>query len=175
MDYFESQCAHCSKVFTSEKGLKKHKFENHYLIDNAYDCDECGKRFESQVKLKVHTRSHKIKNCELCNVVVTEKNYTRHKKEKHLVIDQNSNPQEFKCGICGQAFTRKDKLERHSKSCGSMLKQEVEEVESGPFKCSTCDKSFTKNKYLKSHMKNHETNKQRDPLEPLKCYVQPSK
>ena len=26
MDYFESQCAHCSKVFTSEKGLKKHKF-----------------------------------------------------------------------------------------------------------------------------------------------------
>ena len=61
MDYFESQCAHCSKVFTSEKGLKKHKFENHYLIDNAYDCDECGKRFESQVKLKVHTRSHKIR------------------------------------------------------------------------------------------------------------------
>ena len=43
MDYFESQCAHCSKVFTSEKGLKKHKFEDHYLIDNAYDCDECGK------------------------------------------------------------------------------------------------------------------------------------
>ena len=110
------------KVFTSEKGLKKHKFENHYLIDNAYDCDECGKRFESQVKLKVHTRSHKIKNCELCNVVVTEKNYTRHKKEKHLVIDQNSNPQEFKCGICGQAFTRKEKLESHSKSCGSILK-----------------------------------------------------
>ena len=71
MEYFESQCAHCPKVFTSESGLQKHKFENHYLIDNAYDCDECGKRFESQVKLKVHTRSHKIKNCELCNVVVT--------------------------------------------------------------------------------------------------------
>ena len=99
MDYFESQCAHCSKVFTSEKGLKKHKFENHYLIDNAYDCDECGKRFESKVKLKIHTKIHKLKNCELCNVVVTVGNYSRHKKEKHLVLDQNSNPQEFKCGI----------------------------------------------------------------------------
>ena len=148
MDYFESQCAHCPKVFTSEKALKKHKFENHYINDNAFDCEQCGKRFQSQLKLKVLTKSiHNLKNCELFNVVVTAANYSRHKKETHFVLDHNLNPQEFKCGICGQEFTRKEKLEKHSKSCGSVLKQEVKEVikETSPFQCSICDKSFTKN------------------------------
>ena len=71
---------------------------------------------------------------------------------------------------CGQTFTRKEKLENHIKSCGSILKQEVEKVNSGPFKCSTCDKSFIKNKYLKLYVKTHEAKKQRDPLESLKYY-----
>ena len=72
MDYFESQCSHCPKVFTSEIGLKKHQFEIHYSVENVYDCEQCGKEFQSILKLNVHTRNiHKQKNCKLCNVVVS--------------------------------------------------------------------------------------------------------
>ena len=46
MDYFQSQCSHCPKVFTSEIGLKKHKFEIHYSVENVYDCEQCGKEFQ---------------------------------------------------------------------------------------------------------------------------------
>ena len=49
MDYLESQCSHCPKVFTSETGLKKHKFENHYAVENGYDCEQCGKEFQSKL------------------------------------------------------------------------------------------------------------------------------
>ena len=76
-------------------------------MENKFDCKEGGKWFQSKLKLNFHTRnSHKKKNCELCDVVVCEGNYSRHKKEKHLVLDENLNPL-FKCEKCGKAFTGK--------------------------------------------------------------------
>ena len=124
MDYFESQCYHCPKVFTSENALKKHKFENHYSVENKFDCKECGKWFQSKLKLNFHTRnSHKKKKCELCDVVVSEGNYRRHKKEKHLVLDGNLNSL-FKCEKCVKAFTRKETLENHVKLCGASFNTE---------------------------------------------------
>ena len=111
-------------MFTSEQALKKHKFENHYSVENTYDCKQCGKDFLSKLKLNLHTRnSHKQKNCELCDVVVSVGNYSRHKKEKHFVFDENLNPL-FKCEKCGKAFTRKETLQNHIKSCGAIFNNE---------------------------------------------------
>ena len=174
MDYFESQCSHCPKVFTSENALKKHKFEFHYSVENKFDCNQCGKGYQSKLKLNWHTKnSHKKKFCELCNVFVSHGNFSRHKKEKHLVLNENLNPL-FKCEKCGKALSRKEALENHMKSCGSIFNKEEDKsllkTEKSPFPCVSCDKGFSKNKYLKAHMKTHETKKTRDPLETLNCY-----
>ena len=101
------KCTNCSIIFRTNQSLDKHFSEIH---TNKYKfCTVCNLRV-SKKKFACHLYTHenlKIYECQKCLLMYkTKYHLDRHFDEKHLGKNNI-------CCSCGEAFTRKDKLQTH--------------------------------------------------------------
>ncbi|XP_071952223.1 uncharacterized protein [Antedon mediterranea] len=116
---------------------------------NEYLCDQCGRKFASQVHVLQHQQFHKKGkskttvnqkyNCNQCHKVF--KTSTLLKRHQLLHIDKKC----FRCLECSKSFRRADDLKRHNKTHSGKR----------PFRCEVCGKSFAYSFPLKVHLQSH--------------------
>ncbi|XP_058798727.1 zinc finger protein 665-like isoform X4 [Phymastichus coffea] len=108
----EFECHICHRRMVSQANLDEHVLKQHEQRQDAI-CEECGKTFTRQSRLKIHMRIHlgiKPHDCKLCGKAFSRKTALR----QHLLIHTGQRP--YLCDICGKSFTQKPGLISHRKS-----------------------------------------------------------
>ena len=142
-DAEKNSCSICSKTFPSYDDLKRHKKVAHFA--KGYQCKICEKVSFGKRNLDTHMSTHET------------------------YID-NRKP-DWSCSICGQIFSAKHLLQRHTSQihkevkikcelcAGDYKKSEmkVHRKSHGPkcFKCKICNFKCSVNTQVKQHMKAH--------------------
>lgn len=105
-----------------------------------FACDECGKKFSFECRLKSHKQKHANK-CKYCSKELE----TESKLKRHTVKHQPEDDQ-FECDICEPklSFIRKSTYLKHM------------EVHESLFQCPKCPKQFKSKITLKVHMLKHD-------------------
>nr|XP_024215320.1 zinc finger protein OZF-like [Halyomorpha halys] len=147
-----NKCEFCQKAYHSKFYLNQHlKIHSPDFVKKTFQCELCGKTFQSWKGMKKHANSihdrakHK---CDLCGKEVTCLQSLKNHKKIH------SGEKSFVCDICGKGFIALNNLVVH------------ERIHSGekPYKCDQCDKSFSQQSTLKVHKRCHSGEK------PYPCY-----
>ncbi len=104
-----TDCQICGKTFS-----KRGYYLQHYSAIHAnpqHRCSTCGKRFQTVKRLDTHMRVHaglvERVGCNYCDrsFVHSIDLY------RHLQVHKNVRP--YKCGVCNQAFIRRDQAKKH--------------------------------------------------------------
>ena len=104
------KCEECNNSFFSIYNLKHH-MKIHRANQSLFSCSICPKTFKLEKYLKEHSKVHAERNthsCDLCEKTFMSKKHLNRHMDKH---SQNR----YYCQCCGQDFSRKDNLKRHSK------------------------------------------------------------
>lgn len=149
---FIYNCKTCGKGFNDQAIFKEH--DNEHLGIKPFTCVVCNKSYVFSKYLFAHQVRYHIVNiegrlqhnqCAICmRIFAKESTLEKHVKNRH---ENYGVPREKKllCDICGQGFSRNDKLKIHYR------------IHTGvkPYACSYCPKSFIKKEYLVMHERVH--------------------
>ncbi|XP_062554611.1 zinc finger protein 84-like isoform X2 [Armigeres subalbatus] len=138
-------CQICSKRFTSESTYKLHT-KNHFA-DRRYTCTMCPKAFLQKCDLTIHIRSHTDERPFACTFADCDKKFrTSSHRRDHM--STHVEEKKYKCDICLKHFKAERILQGHMK------------LHSGfkPFECEECGKTFSRKHHVKLHMKTHGKN-----------------
>ena len=155
----ENLCLFCSKVFSTERQLKKHLSMAHDQdVDlKIWQCDICGKKLMQGETAKfkhfkaVHPEDYKTLNekvCELCpknkHKHFTPLTLAVHKNIYHPIVDPSNN-KNILCHTCRQSFSGRLNLKKHIK---------VDHLKIKLPQCDACLKDFFNEIHLKNHVEN---------------------
>ncbi|CAH0546322.1 unnamed protein product [Brassicogethes aeneus] len=151
LNKYDFQCAQCGKCFNDALSFKEH--DNVHLGLKPFICVVCNKEFVYSRYLTSHqSRLHTVRvidensktQCKYCNKIFAKQETLENHLLKH---ETNKGPylKKHLCDVCGQGFSRKDKLNIHYR------KHSGEK----PFSCSYCGKSFIKKDYMIMHERVH--------------------
>ena len=141
------------------QNINKYSVINDYLpkaIDSQmcgqkpFECQHCGKRFQSNGELKIHIRTHtgdKPYKCQHCGRAFSQNGSL----QNHIRTHTGDKP--YKCQHCGKAFSQNGSLQSHIRT----------HTGDKPYKCQHCGKAFSRNGILQIHIRTHTGDK------PYKC------
>ena len=162
------KCEDCINVIHQKTKLSVHERTN-----ERYKCNNCGKFFSYQSRLKEHIRNvhdgRKDHKCGTCGKSFTSAGYLRMHAAMHTVHQGN---RDYKCDSCDKSFYQEGNLKRHifavhegnknnkckycskSFSRAAYLKKHFHIIHKGykDHKCETCSKSFSERHHLKRHI-----------------------
>ncbi|XP_044730310.1 zinc finger protein OZF-like [Chrysoperla carnea] len=190
---FRLTCEICSKKFESESILNAHKDQFH-LDQNAFSCNECGKKFQSIEKLTEHEFIHKentnhtypkekLFNCHQCGKSCISEYMLKRHLPTHVPKELRNN---FQCDQCDRKFLNAINLANHQALhrssnnnkhicdvCGkefklkvNMLEHKMTHTNARPYKCDKCPKTFKTQRTLQKHVVIHSDVK---PFECMEC------
>lgn len=178
---YDFQCRTCGKCFNDATTFKEH--ENFHLGVKPFICIVCSKEFVYSRYLIAHQiRNHRVRvldkdsktQCHMCTkIFARSETLVKHMLSKHLTYHEGPHEKKHLCDVCGQGFSRTDKLKIHYRkhtgekpySCvycsKSFIKRDYlimhERIHNGekPYVCDYCGKSFNQGAPLRIHMRSH--------------------
>eukprot|EP00088_Acartia_fossae_P048050 TRINITY_DN5229_c0_g1_i3.p1 TRINITY_DN5229_c0_g1~~TRINITY_DN5229_c0_g1_i3.p1 ORF type:complete len:398 (-),score=38.57 TRINITY_DN5229_c0_g1_i3:87-1280(-) len=108
-----------------------------------YNCQSCGKIFDSQYKVTRHQLVHsgeKKFSCQICNKSFSE----QYRLKRHVLT--HTGEKSFPCDICGKLYSRKDHLNRHIAELHLSEEQ---------YSCDICAVTFPNKRSLSMHKRIH--------------------
>ncbi|KAG5896124.1 hypothetical protein JTB14_006911 [Gonioctena quinquepunctata] len=150
---YDFQCRTCGKCFNDATTFKEH--ENFHLGVKPFICIVCNREFIYSRYLIAHqVRNHRVRvldkesktQCHMCpKMFARNETLVKHVVSKHLTFHEGPHEKKHLCDVCGQGFSRTDKLKIHyRKHTGEK-----------PYSCVYCSKSFIKRDYLIMHERIH--------------------
>nr|XP_003703883.1 PREDICTED: zinc finger protein 782-like [Megachile rotundata] len=106
------ECAICKRRMVTQENLDQHILLQHERRE-SFVCEECGKSFSENHRLKQHMMTHtgdRPYDCHICGKAFARRTAYR----QHLLIHTGKRP--YICDICGKTFTQKPGLICHRKS-----------------------------------------------------------
>ncbi|XP_066599420.1 uncharacterized protein [Prorops nasuta] len=106
------ECEICKRRMVTQENLDQHILLQHERRE-SFVCEECGKSFSENHRLKQHMMTHTGDRpyvCHICGKAFARRTAYR----QHLLIHTGLRP--YICDICGKAFTQKPGLICHRKS-----------------------------------------------------------
>lgn len=106
------ECDICKRRMVTQENLDQHILLQHERRE-SFVCEECGKSFSENHRLKQHMMTHtgdRPYDCHICGKSFARRTAYR----QHLLIHTGKRP--YICDICGKAFTQKPGLICHRKS-----------------------------------------------------------
>ncbi|XP_077267818.1 uncharacterized protein LOC143900399 isoform X4 [Temnothorax americanus] len=106
------ECEICKRRMVTQENLDQHILLQHERRE-SFVCEECGKSFSENHRLKQHMMTHtgdRPFDCHICGKAFARRTAYR----QHLLIHTGKRP--YICDICGKAFTQKPGLICHRKS-----------------------------------------------------------
>lgn len=178
---YDFQCRTCGKCFNDATTFKEH--ENFHLGIKPFVCIVCSREFVYSRYLIAHQiRNHRVRvldkdsktQCHMCpKMFARSETLVKHMLTKHLTYHEGPHEKKHLCDVCGQGFSRTDKLKIHYRkhtgekpySCvycsKSFIKKDYlimhERIHNGekPYICDYCGKSFNQGAPLRIHMRSH--------------------
>ncbi|MPC40687.1 zinc finger protein 569-like isoform X2 [Portunus trituberculatus] len=152
-------CKFCGSVFSEKKLLIAHKkaCTEASLINGAYECDICGRRFLVRGRVETHKRNvHSIGTadqqlCSYCGRTFgSGYNMKNHLAREHGI----GHVETVMCDLCGKKFSDRSSLRNHMKNIHGERKYE----------CETCGKKFAM-----PGMRNHHINEMHNNTYNYEC------
>eukprot|EP00808_Paulinella_micropora_P003467 g69851.t1 len=151
-------CPLCPKVYSYSSELSLH-LDTHEEQDRPFKCDNCAKRFLTNLDLQDHVRITHLQRveqqekevyyqCDQCEQAFKNPEILQQHVESVHVKEKP-----FFCPDCNRAFTQPYKLKMHMRT----------HTGEKPYKCNICAKFFAKSNQLTVHMRTHTGEK------PYKC------
>ena len=165
------ECDQCYVIYKTKKELARHVLKEHY--QKVYNCDFCSKEFTREDNLLRHKKSVHDPICKKICCPDCGKNFSRQDEfVRHKSIHEASNSNEFTCETCNTVFTIKKNLERHRKAsfdngsakyhcsdcekdfCTSKQLREHANKKHIGLICEDCGESFTRKNAFEVHKRN---------------------